>query len=316
MTPLTHIDLCSGIGGAAIAAEAAGFQPIGFCEIKPECRNVLETHFPNSIILENIYETQASDFDPALTGRRPDLLTAGFPCQPFSLSGKRRGKEDDRNLWPEVARLITEIRPAWFVGENVDGFINMGLDRSISDLEEAGYACRTFSIPASAIGACHERQRCFLVAHDTGIDRLETDESLSFGTQKALTDFSDSMADEIRRIGGGILSAVERAMGFPSRYVLAEPSPANANCEPKLEMYSSDGANGAEWFSRYGSGRFDRVVIPGSMWNVSPSELCFMDDGISRRVVRSMMEALGNAIVPAQIYPILKGIADIETEVL
>src|SRR5262249_32088923 len=93
------------------------------------------------------------------------IITGGFPCQPFSCAGKRRGKEDDRHLWPEMLRVIKEVRPAWMLGENVAGIINMELDSVLSDLENAGYATRTLAIPACAVDAKHRRMRVWIVAH-------------------------------------------------------------------------------------------------------------------------------------------------------
>ena len=98
-----------------------------------------------------------------------DVITGGYPCQPFSLAGKRRGEDDDRHLWPEMYRIVAECRPAWIIGENVAEHINMGLDEVLSDLENAGYTCRTFVIPAVAVDAAHRRDRLWIVAHDTRI---------------------------------------------------------------------------------------------------------------------------------------------------
>jgi DNA (cytosine-5)-methyltransferase 1 len=94
-----------------------------------------------------------------------DVVHGGWPCQPYSGAGKRRAFEDDRDLWPQFMRLVRELRPAWVVGENVDGFIRLGLDRTLHDLERGGYAARAFSVPAGAVGAPHRRFRTFVVAH-------------------------------------------------------------------------------------------------------------------------------------------------------
>lgn len=97
--------------------------------------------------------------------RTVDVVSGGFPCQPFSVAGKRRGKEDDRFLWPEMLRIIKELRPAWVVGENVAGIISMAIDQVLSDLESIGYTCQAFVIPACAVDAPHRRDRCAIVAY-------------------------------------------------------------------------------------------------------------------------------------------------------
>jgi len=153
-----HIDLFSGIGGFALAARWAGFETVQFVEIDKFCQKVLNKNFPGVPIHDDIktfHWTEASPF----------ILTGGFPCQPFSCAGKRRGKEDDRFLWPEMLRVISEARPTWVIGENVAGFINMGLDDCISDLENQGYEVQTFIIPACAVNAPHRRDRVWIVAH-------------------------------------------------------------------------------------------------------------------------------------------------------
>ncbi len=102
-------------------------------------------------------------------GRRAiDLLTGGFPCQPFSVAGKRKGKKDDRYLWPEMLRIIREMEPTWIIGENVRGIVNMALDEVLADLESAGYSTTAFVIPACAVNAPHRRDRVWIVAHPSG----------------------------------------------------------------------------------------------------------------------------------------------------
>lgn len=156
---LRVLDLFSGIGGFSLGLERAGMRTVAFCEIDPYCRRVLAKHWPGVPIHEDIR---------ALDGRAvaADVVCGGFPCQPFSHAGKRRGAADDRHLWPEMRRVIAEVRPAWVVGENVVGIIGMELDTVLSDLEALGYACRTFVVPAAAVDAPHLRRRVWVVARD------------------------------------------------------------------------------------------------------------------------------------------------------
>ena len=170
---MTHASLFSGIGGFDLAAEWAGWTNIFNCEIDPFCRRVLAYHFHNAVQYEDIRTT-----DFTVWRERIDVLTGGFPCQPFSCAGKRKGTDDDRYLWPEMLRAIRDIRPRWVVGENVRGFVNwsegMVLDTVFADLEALGYEVRPFVLPACAVGAPHRRDRVWIVAHrsDAGSESL------------------------------------------------------------------------------------------------------------------------------------------------
>lgn len=126
------MDLFSGVGGFTIAAERAGWKTIGFSEIDPYASAVLKKHWPG---IPNLGDIRG------IHGVRADLVTGGFPCQPFSTAGQRRGASDDRALWPEMRRVIEEARPSWVCAENVPGIISMELDRVLFDLECLGYSC-------------------------------------------------------------------------------------------------------------------------------------------------------------------------------
>lgn len=170
---MTHASLFSGIGGFDLAAEWAGWTNAFNCEIDPFCRKILKYHFPDA---EQYGDIRTTDF--TIWRDRIDVLTGGFPCQPFSLAGKRKGTEDDRYLWPEMLRVIRAVRPRWVVGENVFGIVNwsegMVFDKVCSDLEAAGYEVQPYIIPACGVGAPHRRDRCWFVAHrtDAGIETM------------------------------------------------------------------------------------------------------------------------------------------------
>lgn len=158
------LDLFSGIGGFSIGLEKVGFETIAFCEIERYCQEVLKRHWPDTPIYDDVRSLTAEQLraDGIV---RPDIIVGGYPCQPFSYAGVRKGEEDDRHLWPEVYRLIKEIRPTWGIFENVAGHITMGLDEVLSDLEAEGYAARPFVIPACGVDAPHRRDRVWIVAH-------------------------------------------------------------------------------------------------------------------------------------------------------
>ena len=163
---MRHFDLFSGIGGFALAARWAGLETVGFCENDKFCGKVLKKHWPDVPLYEDIREINGEQLKN--DGITADIITGGFPCQPFSVAGKQRGENDDRYLWPEMLRIIREMEPTWIIGENVRGIVNMALDEVLADLESAGYSTTAFVIPACAVNAPHRRDRVWIVAHPSG----------------------------------------------------------------------------------------------------------------------------------------------------
>ena len=151
--------LFAGIGGFDLGLERAGMTCAWQVEIDPFCNKVLEKHWPNVRRYKDVREVGKHNLEPV------ELICGGFPCQPHSVAGKRKGAADDRNLWPEYLRIIKEIRPRWVIGENVPGIITTILDQVLSDLETADYTAETLIIPACAFNAPHRRDRVWIVAY-------------------------------------------------------------------------------------------------------------------------------------------------------
>mgnify|MGYP003662911671 CR=1 FL=1 len=206
-TPLRVLDLFSGIGGFSYALERlcpeGAFRTIAFCEQDKFCQSVLRKHWPDTPIFDDVRTIPTNGLG------KIDVVVGGFPCQPWSVAGEQRGAEDDRDFWPEMARLIGEIQPAFVVGENVRGFVNqpMGLQRSLSDLARIGYQAVPFVIPACAVDAPHRRDRVWIVAakNDTDSDS-ERPHRKNVNKQR-----EDEPADGEERVVGQVRSVLARS---------------------------------------------------------------------------------------------------------
>ncbi len=227
---MNHASLFSGIGGAEVAASMMGWQNLFHCEIQEFPRKVLDYWFPNAESYEDITKTDFTKW-----GGKVDVLTGGFPCQPFSLAGRRKGADDNRYLWPEMLRAIRQIHPTWVVGENVADIKTMvescqvakmgrtdrifeesylyreesrfTLDKICTDLEAEGYSVQPIVIPACAVGAPHRRDRVWIVAHS----QCDGHSSQGYGDQRAreteLQEWQNQPQSGIGRLSGGETSS-------------------------------------------------------------------------------------------------------------
>jgi DNA (cytosine-5)-methyltransferase 1 len=177
---MKHGSLFSGIGGFDLAADWMGWENVFHCEIAEFPRKILNHYWPNAECHEDIKKTDFKKYRGTV-----DIISGGFPCQPYSAAGKRLGKEDDRHLWPEMLRVIREVKPQWVVGENVRGLLNwnggMVFHEVCSDLENIGYEVQAFIIPASGINAPHQRERLWIVAHT---DNARTNNGMQFNGER------------------------------------------------------------------------------------------------------------------------------------
>lgn len=329
---LTHLSLFTGIGGLDLAAEWAGFTTIGQCEYADYPTKVLEKHWPDVPRWRDIRTlTKESFYDRTGLGT-VDILSGGFPCQPFSVAGKRRGKEDDRYLWPEMLRVIKELRPAWIVGENVAGFVSMALDTALADLEAEGYETRAFVLPACGVGAPHQRYRVFIAAcrAGAGIRKLsiQPGESRPTGADafRGCYDVADAQCPKRRthESAGDVPNRRNAGRTQTAGWVGTSGEDGGIGPVADASNIQRDGrvsipeqtrraefADGGRRAAQSGLGGM-ADGLPGwvdGYWDIEPG-FPRIAKGVPYRVDR--LKCLGNAVVPEQAYPILAAIAAIE----
>ena len=284
----THLDLFSGIGGFALAARWAGLETLQFVEIDSFAQKVLKKNFPGVPIHDDIKTFDATQLC------QPFLLTGGYPCQPFSQAGKRRGKEDDRHLWPEMLRVIRECRPTWILAENVAGHISMGLDTVLADLESEDYSTRTFVIPACAKDAPHRRDRIWIVA-DSGCNSKRRGQTIYGNTAKRSQGSSD-LADSDEDVADSERTRREKREGQTTSPVLRTQQ------HGREDVAYSNSTGCKEQWRTISDGEEQLAAECRSRWLPEPS-VGRVAHGIPKRVDR--LRGLGNAIVPQVAYEII-----------
>tara|TARA_R110002126_G_scaffold66582_2_gene169208 strand:- start:1053 stop:1931 length:879 start_codon:yes stop_codon:yes gene_type:complete len=288
---MTHGSLFSGIGGFDLAAEWMGWENKFHCEWNPFGQRVLKYYWPNAESFEDITKTDFTKY-----ANRISVLTGGFPCQPYSLAGRRKGKDDERHLWPQMCRAIREIKPRWVVGENVYGLVNWNeglvFHEVQVDLEAAGYEVFPYVLPAASVGAPHKRERIWFIAH-----------SKSKGTRQ--------QSQKNTRKQNGRFDNISPFWSFTNA--------SNQGLQGQPHKGEDRGAEG-EWSN---DGRRNATRIFRSTWEEFPTEppLCNGNDGFPQKLDgitfpkwrnQSIM-AGGNAIVPQLALQIFKTIEQYES---
>mgnify|MGYP003136308120 CR=1 FL=1 len=276
--PRTHVDLFSGIGGFALGARWAGVQTVAFCDTDEYAKKVLRKNFKGVPVFHDVRDFPSDEFS------RPWILTGGYPCQPFSQAGKRRGTEDDRHLWPEMFQVIRSSRPVWVLCENVAGHVTMGLDEVISDLEGEEYSVQSFVIPAQAVDARHRRDRVWIVANTDDPRFKERRRSESVRSEHhpfecSCEDLADSLCDSQR--------SAYRRESRTSQREWEDPNISEGN-----QVWSNPSDCGGFWLHEPDVGR--------------------VAHGIPNRVDR--LKGLGNAIVPQVAYQIIRTMIESEEQ--
>ena len=330
------LDLFSGIGGFSLGAERNGIETIGFVEKDEFCQKVLKKHWSDVPIIDDIRKVNGKDFVSAT------IISGGFPCQPFSVAGKREGTDDDRYLWDEMLRVISSCKPTWVIGENVEGIINiqdgMVLRSVQDDLEREGFQVQCLVIPASGIGAWHQRNRVWIVAHsehngsyrqkgDATIkssnqqkDRLSIrdDKNVSYTQQQR---WGDQSIRGHRELGEKSREKEKRGNQFALRSTTCssergtDEDVSNTKSKYRNEFFNDNkiGEMAQEKIFRNRSS-IQKSEKPRSWWKTQ-SELRGVPNGISFELHSdraNRIKALGNSIVPQIAEQIFRSIIDAE----
>lgn len=311
---LKHLDLFSGIGGFSLAARWTGaIETVQFVELDPFCQQVLRKNFGEIPIHGDIRTFSAKPLYGAV-----DLVTGGFPCQDLSVAGQRKGFQGDRSsLWFEMLRVIRECQPAWVIVENVTGLLSLGIEICLAGLEAEGYETETFVLPACGVNAPHRRNRVWIVAHckkrenhQRNVRRVEHAPS-----SRQSSNAASCVGDSDAPAGGVAISRGQQRNAW--RRTGAKPQ--NGYCQ--LEESALD-ANGGVFKGFEHTESASRFWLPKSElpdwskhWFEVAAALCRVDDGLPRGMDRrARLKALGNAIVPQVVFPLLNTIVTINAK--
>lgn len=293
---MRHGSLFSGIGGFDIAAEWMGWENVFHCEKNKYCQAQLKKLFPNAILHKDIKTTRFVRYRNNIY-----VLTGGDPCQPHSIAGLGKGKDDDRFLWPEYDRAVFEIQPPWVVNENVSGSVSNGiLDIKIDDLERKGYSCQAYYLPAESVGALHQLERIWLVAYNP--------------------DFHASYREAGKVQGTGEQQRVQKRNSFQhfSESVDLRINNTDTDTQRFEEQYFSskptllpERLSGYFGFSPYAYGNISGDEIKSGIIRM----LDGLPEGLDYSDRNQRISALGNAIVPQVAYEIFKAIEQVENSI-
>ena len=340
-----HIDLCSGIGGFALGFSWSSLNttPTLFCDTEEWCRKVIAKNFPKVPIANDVKEI-ANDPRKFIQGK-PFILTGGYPCQPFSVAGRRGGKEDPRHIFPYIHSIVKQVRPSWCVFENVYGHFSMGLDEVLLQMETINYATRTFILPSSAVGALHKRDRVWIICKDMGDSEYdgsftteirggntETSERTSEGQETSIESEGASRSQHSQTIPNseslGRRGGNGEQCGDQQRQVLKDEqgrSQMGSEVEGCRESHGNLSDSKSEriqrlWSSwKQESDSHGKEIIslcesersPTTIWKTEPN-VGRVVDGLPKRVDR--IKGLGNAIVPQNAMMIANAIHRSMTE--
>ena len=284
------LDLFSGIGGFSLALDRCGMQTVAFCEADLFCTKILNKHWPDVPVYPDIRKLNGKEIGTV------DLVCGGFPCQPWSGAGKGKGHTDDRDLWPEMLRIVREVKPRWVLAENVQGFVNkeMGLRRTVSDLEGEDYEVRVFTIPACGVKAPHQRYRVWIVGYSKHNGSSTSEER---GSIKE-TSYNDKEGkDKTSQPKGTSKSRDSQDVAASEQQRPSGQGKHERSCNTEKNSYRQ-----TSWLD-------DGCKEGEGHWDIEPN-VGRVAHGVSKRVDR--LKSLGNAVVP-QIVEII-GRAILKTE--